>query len=127
MALHNHSTKAKPCRKSDNFNKPAPNSEGELSKLSMKDPQLFAHVSPADMKLEVRETHNKQLWPEPDAPVLTLTEKDRRLRIPVFNGIRRDHHWSAVVGTADEPCYLIADGISFEQFRERLVKASITP
>lgn len=93
----------------------------------MKDAQLFAHVSPAGMKLEARETHDKQLWPEPDAPVLALTEKDRRLRIPVFNGIRRDYHWSAVVGTAEEPCYLIASGIGFEEFRERLAKASIAP
>jgi len=93
----------------------------------LKDPQLFADISPDGMRLEARETHNKQLWPKPDAPVLRLTQRDRHLRIPVFNGIRRDFHWSAAVGTAEEPCYLIADGVSLEQFRERLVGAAIAP
>ena len=93
----------------------------------MRDPQLFAQVSPEGMQLEARETHNKQLWPAPDAPVLALTEQDGRLRVPVFNGIRRDFHWSAAVGTAEEPCYLIARGISMPDFRERLVGAKIAP
>lgn len=92
----------------------------------MKDPLLFAEVSPAGLMLEVRETHNKQLWPAPGAPVLALTETDGRLRIPVFNGIRRDFHWTAAVGTPEEPCYLLADGIPFEEFRKRLVAAAIS-
>ncbi len=93
----------------------------------MRDPAIFSKIPVDGMRLEVRETHNQQLWPDPDAAVLALTLNDGHLAVPVFNGIRRDHHWLAAVGTADEPCYLIADGISVDDFRERLVKAAITP
>ena len=92
----------------------------------MRDPAIFTQIPVDGMQLEVRETHNRQLWPSPDAPVLALTRNGGHLAVPVFNGIRRDHHWLAAVGTADEPCYLIAAGISLEDLRERLVNAVIS-
>ena len=93
----------------------------------LKDPQLYARLPVKDLSLEVREVHDKQCWPKPDAEELTLKVEKGRLAVPIFNGIRRDFDWRKAVLTDEEACYLIAEGISYPDFRQRLVNAKIGP
>ena len=91
------------------------------------DPQVYAHVPVFDDDvIEVREVHNKRCWPNADAPELALDVQQACLRLPVFNAIRRDFHWRAAVGTDEEACYLIADDMPFEDFRQRLIAVRIS-
>ena len=91
----------------------------------LKDPQLYVRVPLSNLSLEVREVHNKQCWPKPDAPELRLKVDQGLLRVPIFNGIRRDFDWRKAVQTDEEACYLIARKISLSDFRARLLKAKI--
>jgi hypothetical protein len=91
----------------------------------LKDPQVYARVPLANMSLEVREVHDKQCWPKPDASELRLQVEDDHLKVPIFNGIRRDFDWRKAVRTDEEACYLIAENISLADFRERLLNARI--
>lgn len=91
----------------------------------LKDPQLYARVLLENLTLEVREVHNKECWPKPDAPELQLEVANGHLKVPIFNGIRRDFDWRKAVRTDEEACYLVADKISLADFRARLVSAKI--
>ena len=91
----------------------------------LKDPQLYARVPLANLSLEVREVHDKRCWPQADAPELQLKVERGNLRVPVFNGIRRDFDWRKSVQTDEEACYLIARKISLPEFRARLTAAKI--
>ena len=91
----------------------------------LKDPQLYARVALDDLSLVVREVHDKECWPAADDPALGLQVEAGHLRVPVFNGIRRDFDWRHAVQTDEEACYLIADNISLEAFRKRLLDSRI--
>ena len=91
----------------------------------LKDPQLYARVALDDLSLVVREVHDKECWPQPDDSTLGLQVAAGHLRVPVFNGIRRDFDWRKAVQTDEEACYLIADNISLQDFRKRLLDARI--
>ncbi len=92
----------------------------------LKDPQFYAHVPFVGMNFEVRQVGNKQFWPKPDAPVFQLKEEAGCLKLPVYNGIRRDFNFRAP-GVADEDAaWVIAEGISWQAFRERMVKVKIS-
>jgi len=85
-----------------------------------KGPQLFAHVPLKDLDLEVRGvTPNTKYWPVKRSSQSVLESRRGHLGIPVMTGLLRN--------TADEPHYLIASGISLEEFRSRLVNADISP
>ena len=77
------------------------------------------------LSLQVREIHGKLCWPDPTAPELSLELEGTHLRVPVYNGIRRDFDWRAVVDTDEEACYLIARDIGFDDFRRLLASARI--
>ena len=91
----------------------------------LKDPQLYARVSLKDLKLTVREVHDKECWPAADGPALRLSVENGLLKVPVFNGIRRDFDWRSIVQTDEEACYLIAEKISLGDFRKRLLASRI--
>ena len=91
----------------------------------LRDPQLYAHVPLAGLQLEVRECHNKKCWPQADGKELQLAVDEGLLRVPVFNGIRRDFDWRNTVRTDEEACYLLAKDISLQDFRDRLVNSMI--
>ena len=92
----------------------------------LSDPQIYADLKLAGLSLEVREVHNKQCWPEADGAELELRVENGCLKVPIFNGIRRDFDWRAIVETDEEACYLIAEDISLADFRQRLVSARIS-
>ena len=92
----------------------------------LQDPQLYVRIPLGNLNLVVKEVHDKQCWPKPDAPELKLKVEKGKLRVPIFNGIRRDFDWRKAVLTDEEACYLIARDISLKDFRERLVKAKIS-
>ena len=85
----------------------------------MRDPQLFAYVPLQGFDFEVRDVANKKYWPADDPSPAVLKRSAGRLGLPVMAGLRR--------GPADRGHYMIAEGISFEEFRSRLVNAEITP
>ena len=65
------------------------------------------------LSLEVWELLKKQ-WPAGDSP---LTLERGLLRVPVYNAIRRDHQ---------DASYVIAENVSFADFRRRLVESSVS-
>ena len=65
-------------------------------------------------------------WPEPDAPELALDSEGGELKLPVYNGIRRDFDWYGVVNTAEDACYVIARNMTYGEFRRLLVDARIS-
>ena len=77
------------------------------------DPQYCAYVSLAKTSLEVWGLQGRY-WPSAESKLIAHNGK---LKVSVLNGIRRD--------TVDEPCYLVGDGISFADFRQRLIDAHI--
>lgn len=91
----------------------------------LKDPQYYVSVPLEGLSLEVREVHDKECWPNADGKELELQVENGRLRVPVFNGIRRDFDWRATVKTDEEACYLIAENISLAEFRQRLIEAEV--
>ena len=95
------------------------------SRCRLEDPLLYAQVPVEGLSLQVREIHGKLCWPDPAAPELSLELVGTHLRVPVYNGIRRDFNWQGVVDTAEEACYLIARDIGFKDFRRLLLSARI--
>ena len=49
--------------------------------------------------------------------MLRIDVEDGHLKVPVFNGIRRDFNWREAVKTDEEACSLIADSVSLAAFR----------
>lgn len=91
----------------------------------LKDPQMYVSVPFERLSLEVREVHNKQCWPKADGKALELQVESGNIKVPIFNGIRRDFDWRATVKTDEEACYLIANNISLAKFRQLLVDAEV--
>ena len=92
----------------------------------LKDPLLYARIPVQGLNLRVREVHGKLCWPEPDAPELALDAEEGELKLPVYNGIRRDFDWYGVVNTAEDACYVIARDMTYGEFRRLLVNARIS-
>ncbi|MCY3777017.1 MAG: hypothetical protein OXH11_13670 [Candidatus Aminicenantes bacterium] len=92
----------------------------------LKDPLLYARIPVRGLDLQVREVHGKLCWPEPDAPELALDSEGGELKLPVYNGIRRDFDWYGVVNTAEDACYVIARNMTYGEFRRLLVDARIS-
>jgi len=86
------------------------------SRCRLKDPQYYAFVRLADVRLEVwsETAYGTKRWPIQNS---CIEEKDGHLRIPVLNGIRRD--------STDGSFYIIAEKISFEEFRNMLTSCNI--
>jgi hypothetical protein len=78
----------------------------------LKDPPLYARVPVHGVSLEVWEMDKKR-WPADGSP---LQVQDGHLQVPVYNAIRRDHQ---------EGSYVIAEGVTFAEFRRRLVQVAI--
>ena len=84
----------------------------------LKDPQFYAHGPLENVSLEVwsEKKYGSKHWPTDDSPIKV---ENGCLKVPVFNAIRRD--------ATDGAFYLIAGGVSFDEFRQRLVTAAIRP
>ena len=91
----------------------------------LKDPQFHLRVPVAGMTAEVRNVSGKQCYPNPDGPELELKVTDGHLELPVLKGIRRDSTGPKVAQSGEMPCYLLAEGISTDEFRRRMVEARI--
>ena len=89
------------------------------SRCQLKDPQFYAHVPLEGMSLEIWSvsSYGTKLWPTEDSR-LDKWVQDRHMKVPVYNGIRK--------GGDDGSYYLIGNGISFDDFRVRLVQALIS-
>ena len=92
----------------------------------LQDPLLYARIPVQGLEFQVREVHGKLCWPDPAAPELALETEDGELKLPVYNGIRRDYRWHDVVNTAEDACYLIARDMTYGEFRRLLVNARIS-
>ncbi len=98
--------------------------EGEGGKLigfyarswcRLSDPQYYARVNVKGMPLQAWDITAKHT-PADNSPLKMVGDT---LVAPVLNGIRRD--------ATDMTVYLIADGVSYSEFRKRLVRAAIAP
>lgn len=90
------------------------------AKARLKDPQLFAHIPLKGFNLEVRGVApDTKYWPVKHPFQSAIRIWRGRLMVPVMAALRRNN--------ADEPYYLLASGISFEDFRRQLVNAEINP
>jgi len=89
------------------------------SSCRLKDPQFYAHVPLEGMSLEIWNvrSYGTKLWPTEGSP-LDKWVQDGHMKVPVYNGIRR--------GGDDGAYYLIGSGISYEDFRRRLMQARIS-
>jgi hypothetical protein len=83
----------------------------------LKDPQYYAKIPLNDAALEVwtQTNYGTKVWPAADS---RLKQDGDHLLVPVLNGIRRDN--------TDGAFYVTADGMSFDDFRERLVGVELT-
>ena len=83
----------------------------------LKDPRFYTYMPLEGIALEIwsEEAYGIKVWP-PDGPLMQT--ENNCLKVPIFNAIRRDVLYGAY--------YLIADGISYEDFRQRLLAAKIS-
>ena len=79
------------------------------------DPQYYARINVKDMDFTTQGLGDK-LTPSPDS---ALRMEGDTLVMPVYNAIRRD--------STDMIVYLLASGISYEEFRKRMVEAEVSP
>lgn len=82
----------------------------------LKDPQYYAEVAWKGEPLEVYMTNSKYF---PPSNALIQMENEL-LTVPIYMGIRRGHEKDK-----DQPYYITASNITFEEFRGRLVGAKI--
>ncbi|MBM3239194.1 hypothetical protein FJZ31_23110 [Candidatus Poribacteria bacterium] len=89
------------------------------AKACLKDSQLFAHIPLEGMHLAVRgvSPDETQHWPVKHPFQSVLKSWRGHLLVPIMSALRRNK--------ADEPHYLLASGISLEDFRRQLVNAEI--
>lgn len=88
------------------------------AKARLKDRQLFVHVPLKGFDLEVRGVApDAKYWPITSSSPSAVRIYNGHLAAPVMAALRRNE--------ADAPHYLIARGISFEDFRRRLINSEI--
>jgi len=86
------------------------------SRCRLKDPQFYALIPLNDASLEIWDTpkYGTKCWPDGNSPIKA---ENGHLQVPVLNGIRRD--------STDGAFYIVAEKISFDEFRKMLVTCRI--
>jgi len=88
------------------------------TKARLKDPQLFLHMPLKGLDLQVRGVApDAKYWPAKSSSQSAVRIYNGHLAVPVMAALRRNE--------ADEPHYLLASNISFEDFRSRVINSEI--
>lgn len=87
------------------------------ARAHLADARLYVSLPFAPAKVKVFDDGGRLTWPKEEPADPVEASPATALRIPVFSGLRQF--------ADDRPCYLVVDGVSFDEFRRSLVNAEV--